>query len=153
MLAAVLWAAAPLGALQADDYGWLTLQHSGAQQSVALASVRKITFSGGALQLITAEGTTSYALNGMEKMFFTSQPTPVAEITGQTGVEVAYRPGSKQLTVDGLAAEATLVVYGLNGTPVIRHTLPAGGGTVSLDGLPRGVYVVKVAGCIVKIAR
>lgn len=73
-----LLATAVSASTQDNDYSFLTFQYGGIQQSVALSSLKKITFSGGKLIATTTEGSESFELSTMEKMFFSSTPTAVS---------------------------------------------------------------------------
>lgn len=136
----------------ADDYGFLTFQYGGVQKSVALASMKKITFSGGKMLAATTDGVHSFDLNTMEKMFFSSTATALTTVSAdRTGL--SYDAASQTVQVGEQGGNATLHVYFLNGSLALRTPVPAGGTTVSLATLPKGVYVVKLNGQTLKITR
>ena len=72
-----LLAACAMQTAKAENYSYLTLQYGGVQQSIALNTLKKITFSGGQLHATTAEGVQSIKLSTMEKMFFSATATAI----------------------------------------------------------------------------
>lgn len=150
-----LLAGAGLWALpaQADDYAYLTLKYGGVEESVALASVKKITFEGTNLQLVTQTGTSEYALSTMQKLFFSATPTALQTVTGKETNGLAYDAAACRLTVGAAAGATRLTVYAVNGTPVRQLMVPAGGTELSLSGLPRGLYVARAGGQTLKFVR
>lgn len=136
----------------ADDYSFLTFQYGGVQQSVALTSLKKITFSGGKMLATTADGVHSFDLNTMEKMFFSATATALTTTTADC-IGLVYDAASQTVRVGGNTGGAMLNVYFLNGSLALRTPVAAEGASVSLASLPKGVYVVKLNGQTLKITR
>lgn len=155
LFAGVLWlllAAAVAQPVSADDYNYLTLQYEGVQQSVVLSTLKKITFSGGKMQVATANETLSYDLNTMEKMFFSATATAVTTPSASR-TELAYDRATQTVHVGEAGKGATLNVYFVNGSLALRAPVAAEGATVSLSALPKGLYVIKLNGQTLKIMR
>ena len=64
----------------ADEYNYLTVAYNSVEQSIALGTVKKITFQGGNCVVSTTEGEFSYPLSQMEKMRFTADPTAIERL-------------------------------------------------------------------------
>ena len=100
-----------------------------------------------------ASGTATYTYatgNGDGSLFYLNwesngTPTAISEINAEGGVSITNTYGN--LTVTG--ADGTVVgVYDLNGRLVASETIS--GGTLTIDGLAPGIYVVNGVKVVVK---
>lgn len=75
-------------AAQAYDYPYLTIQTvDGTEQSVAVASL-KLTFSDGKLVVTNSDGTQTFTLSSLSKMFFSaSQTAGISDATTTTDAD------------------------------------------------------------------
>lgn len=138
---------------KAENYSYLTLQYGGVQQSIALNTLKKITFSGGQLHATTAEGVQSIKLSTMEKMFFSSTATAIQSAKMDAAFELGYDAASQMVMLNGMSGRGVVEVYSVNGTKALRETTSLNGGQVSLASLPKGLYIVKVNGKVLKVTR
>lgn len=101
----------------ADEYSYLTITANDASEtSVALSSLRKITFSSGSMVLTNNDNTTeSFTLANLAKMYFSNNAS---------GIEYVRTDA-----VDWSGAD----IYNLNGVKM----------NVGYSSLPKGVYIVK----------
>lgn len=140
MLAASLTAAA-------DNYEYLTAAYAGIEQSVALATIQKITFEDHNVNIHTSDGLIQLPQTDMERIFFSATPTAIEALpTAADGL----RLDGQRLVVDGLPGR--LYIYGANGQ--LMHTANVGEhATIALGHLAKGVYIVRAAGQTIKIRR
>ncbi len=149
----LLLTACAMQTAKAENYSYLTLQYGGVQQSIALNTLKKITFSGGQLHATTAEGVQSIKLSTMEKMFFSSTATAIQSAKMDAAFELGYDAASQMVMLNGMSGRGVVEVYSVNGTKALRETTSLNGGQVSLASLPKGLYIVKVNGKVLKVTR
>ena len=99
----------------AENYKYVTVDCNGAEQSILLESIRKITFENGQIVVNTSEGSQTFLQSETNKMFFSDMETAV------TGIAT----DRKQATA----------IYDLCG----RKVLPAAGQISRLKG---GIYII-----------
>ncbi len=130
----------------ADDYRYLTAVYDDVEQSFKLATVQKITFEQGNVVIATSQGTTSIPQASMQKMFFDAQPTAVE----------ALPEASQSLTLNGTTLSATgqglLCVYNTAGQ-LVSIAQVDGQASLSLASLPKGVYIISLAGETIKVSK
>ena len=140
-----------LGAALTARAEWVVVQHGGTVTTVSHADVRRITFEGGNMVTLMADGTQqSVPIADIDKCLF-SAPT-------QTGIsqiatpQAAVRFAGDEMTLSGVADGETAVIAA-DGTVVQRSKIIGGTATLSLVGLPKGVYVVKTPSGTFKIMK
>ncbi len=110
----------------ADTYNYLTLVLSSGKQSTALTQTKRITFDGSNIVVTTTDGTQcSYALDILEKLSFTDSPATRVESLN--------------------AANNTLpiYIYNVNGQQIRQLDATREKGSINLNGLPQGLYILK----------
>lgn len=118
LLCMMLAAVGAMLAVQADNYPYLAFQTAdGTVKAVSITSLT-LTFSNGALTATNADGSYSFALADLGKMFFTTEPTAV-----------------QPLPVEGDGVE----VFSVTGLSLGRF----GSLQEAEAQMPRGIYVVK----------
>jgi hypothetical protein len=139
--------------VQADDsYQYLTLAYSDVEQSYTLSNVRKLTFGDGKLYVTTTSGIqTGYALTTMQKLFFSSTPTGISS-TATSNSGIRYNAATQQVTVSGMAGKQ-LNVYLTSGSLCKNAFIDGEQSAVSLSNLPNGIYIVRIGGKTLKIAK
>ena len=103
---------------QAEDYGYLTFEtNSGTKTAVSVTSLT-LTVADGKLIATNADGSLSFVLSDLSKMYFSASSTDIATIKAVNG---------------------EVEVYSLGGLYQGRFE----NSTVALSSLRRGVYIVK----------
>ncbi len=120
----------------ADDYNYLTVTTSSAEQSITLSTVRKITFDTTQALVTTDEGVVTFPLSELQKMAFTTDATAISQLPEQAG---GLRFENGQLTV---GKAGLLRVYNASGSLMRIASVTAKGGKVDLSQLPAGLYIV-----------
>lgn len=138
--------ALPLTAV-ADTYNYLNITAGSSIQSVALKTVKRITFSDGNIVVTAADGTeTIAALSALTTLTFTETATGVRDINRQPA-DLCIEGG--RLVADG---SGMLMVYNAGGRVVRQQFVNSSRTELSLDGLPHGVYIARLGNRSIKIA-
>ncbi len=133
MAVAVLITTSPA---MADNYSYLTIKKNdtaGTEQSVALSTLKKITFESGSMILTTTSGSTSFTLTELSNMYFASTATG---ILGTTDDE----------------SNGILRVYATSGVKMAEYTSGTKISDIDLSNLPKGVYFIKSNGKTIKVS-
>lgn len=134
--------------LAAQDYGYLTLKRAdGREKSFAVGRIT-LTFDAANMQLATGGQAYSYALTDLNKLFFSSAATAIERAALPT--QAVSLEGGDLLNVT-LPAAARVSVFAVDGTLCLQRTLTAGTHTLPLNGLGRGIYLVRLNGTTFKI--
>ncbi|MGN0233855.1 MAG: T9SS type A sorting domain-containing protein [Bacteroidaceae bacterium] len=144
ILVAALLCAAPI---VADEYNYLTVTCTNAEQSISLPTVQKITFADGNAVVTASDGQTyTYPLTELQKMTFTMNPTAIKALpTQEKGL--TYKGGTLRVTGTGL-----LYVYNSAGVLVqMAHVKDAA--NINLSSLPKGIYVVNMGQQTIKVKK
>lgn len=144
ILAAVFLCAAPIFA---DEYNYLTVTCTNAEQSISLPTVQKITFADGNALVTATDGQVyTYPLTELQKMTFTMNPTAIKALpTKEKGL--TYKGGTLKVTGTGI-----LRVYNSAGALLqIAHVKDAA--NINLSALPKGVYVVSMGQQTIKVKK
>lgn len=134
--------------LQADDYGWFRLVSDGETVEWPVAALRKITFSfDGNMHVETGSGVRSFSCAALEKMYFAGQSTGmVSQVTYGRIQQVA----PYAVAFPPTAAGGQVEVFRADGIRVRSFRIGPAGGTFVLEGLSRGIYVIRFAGQTLK---
>lgn len=144
ILVAALLCAAPI---VADEYNYLTVTCTNAEQSISLPTVQKITFADGNAVVTASDGQTYiYPLTELQKMTFTANPTAIKALpTQEKGL--SYKGGTLKVTGTGV-----LRIYNSAGALLqIAHVKDAA--NINLSALPKGVYVVNMGQKTIKVKK
>ena len=131
----------------ADTYNFLNLNAGSSIQSVALKSVKRITFSDGNIVVTAADGTeTTAALANLTNLTFT------AEATGVRGISV--QPADLNVQDGRIVArgKGVLLLYNAGGQVVRQQYIDSSRDEISLEGLAHGIYIARLGNRSIKIA-
>lgn len=146
LLAALLLAVS--SNLMADDVKCLTITYSDTEQSIPLPVIQKITFEEGYVVVTTTEGKHSYPISILDRMTFTVKDDADAiKALPEKEENISFEKGILSVKGNGL-----LCVYNTSGALVSIANVKEGA-NVSLDNLPAGVYVVRMAGKTIKVRK
>lgn len=140
-----------LGAALTARTEWVVVQHGGTAATVSHADVRRITFEDGNMVTLMADGTQqSVPIADIAKcLFFAPTQTGISQTATP---QAAVRFAGDEMTLSG-AADGETAVIAADGTVVQRSKIIGGTATLSLVGLPKGVYVVKTPSGTFKIMK
>lgn len=132
----------------ADDYQYLTVAHADVEQSIELASIKKITFEANAGNVVvtTTEGEERFPLSEMGKMFFSATPTAIEAMPMESeGMKI--EKGVLKVKGEGL-----LRFYTANGS-LQRMAKVNGEANISLENLSKGTYIISLGNQTIKIKK
>ena len=136
--------------------GTATAQHmvvetAGGNEVFTLDNLKQITFNGTTVNIEQSNGAKSSASMGNIKRIYFDDMSSIADINAQGGDLVEY------LSHDDIAinseAGSTVVIYGLTGAQLLTRRIDTQGETISIAGLPQGIYIVKANGRTTKIIK
>jgi hypothetical protein len=130
------------GTAMADDYAYLTIDQTGGETSFAVSNIAKITFDANNMVLHLTDGTqTTLPLAQLSKMFFADKDaTGIATIgTQQSGISI--KDGVLRVSAE---QGATVAIYDAGGRAVRMLKAGEKETEVNLNGMVKGVYIVKV---------
>lgn len=131
----------------ADTYNYLNITAGSSIQSVALKTVRRITFSNGNIVVTAADGTeTTAALSALTNLTFTETATGIRGI-GLQPADLCIENG--RVVADG---KGILLVYNAAGRLVRQQYVDSSRTELSLEGLPHGIYIARLGNRSIKIA-
>ncbi len=133
-------------AAMADEYKYLLVKSVGAEQSISLASVHKITFADAKVVVTTSAGVFTYLLAEMDKMSFSADVNAIEALPEKTD-GLAYANGT--LSVNG---KGTLRIYNAAGALVQMATVQ-GQCKVSMNGMKPGLYIVNLGEESIKVIK
>lgn len=131
---------------QADDLQYLTAACGNREKSIELAGVQKITFENGNVVVSTTGGPVTFPVTEMKKLAFTSTATAIGDLKSRSKA-LAYVDGALHVQGSGV-----LRVYSMTGN-LQRLADIRGGAIVSLDNLPKGVYIIQLGNETIKIQK
>lgn len=134
------------GNIMADTYKYLTIECTNKEESISLPTISKITFNGGNCIVTTSDGDYTYPLSEMQKLTFTVTPTAI-EALPESEKGLKFEDGV--LRVDG---NGMLRVYNAAGALVQMANVKGGAG-ISLNNLPKGLYIVSMEGKTIKLRK
>lgn len=144
LLAALLLLACT--SMLADNFKYLTISYNGTEQNISLPIVQKITFQNGYVVVTTTEGENSYPISVMERITFTESADAIKALPEQAE-NLTYENGTLAIKGNGL-----MRVYNTSGALVSIANIKEGA-NISLDGLPTGVYIVRMGDKAIKIKK
>lgn len=125
----------------ADDYAYLTVNQESGETSFAISSISKITFDASNMIVALSDGTTQeLPLAGLSKMFFTATPTGIASAT-QAQSQIRLVDGVLHVSAP---RGSVITLYNMEGKTMRTVTSQGDDTEVSVNGLTKGVYIVKV---------
>ncbi len=132
----------------AQDYKYLTVATTGAEQSIELATIQKITFDMQQKLVVvtTSEGQVTFPQGEMLKMFFADAPTAIERLP--------LKAEGLALSDDRLEAcgKGLLRIYNAAGN-LQRMAYVDGSASIGLGSLPAGIYIVNLGNRTIKISK
>ncbi len=129
----------------ADTYNYLNLTSTSTIQSVALKSVKKITFEGTNVVVTSTDGTTTTAaLSTLSSITFTDTAV---------GVRGLRSSGSLQMESGRVVSNGSgqLQLFNSSGQLIRQQYVSGTRSELSLDGLPRGIYIARLGNKTIKV--
>lgn len=120
-----------------EDFNLYIVDTSGEKVSYAVEDLQRLTFSDGNVVITTTSGeTSSVAISGIGEMYFDTETAD----------------GLQEVTVRAAQTGETVHIYTSAGVRVSEAKVGEDG-SVDLDALPRGVYIIDVSGKGYKVVK
>lgn len=133
-------------AMIADTYNYLTLTSTSMERSIALKSVKRITFENEKLVVTTADGGKfSMPLATFTKFAFTEEETAIRSVGSSRG---NLRLENGKIVGDG---KGILLLFNANGQLVRQQSATGTANELSLTGLPSGLYIARLGNQTLKV--
>ena len=130
----------------ADEYQYLTMAYNSVEQSIELATIKKITFENSQVVVTTTAGQVTFPQSEMEKMFFSTTATAIESLSTESA-DIKMQDGLLRANGTGL-----LHIYNSAGA-LIHMAKVDGSANISLSNLPKGVYVVSMGKQTIKVIK
>ena len=136
--------------------GTATAQHmvvetAGGNEVFTLENLKQITFNGTTVNIEQSNGEKSSASMGDIKRIYFDDMSSIADMPAQSGNLVEY------ISFDEIAinsqAGSMVTLYNLTGAQLLTRRIDAQGETISIAGLPQGIYIIKAEERTTKIIK
>ena len=133
--------------MMADTYNYLTITSTNVEKSIALKTVKRITFENDNMVVTTADGTnTKFPLATFTKFSFTEDETAIRSIGAASRANLRLENG--KIMGDG---KGILLLFNANGQLVRQQTATGTSNELSLTGLPTGLYIARLGNQTLKV--
>ncbi|MDP4271821.1 MAG: T9SS type A sorting domain-containing protein [Bacteroidota bacterium] len=128
--------------------------NNGNQNSVALNSLNKITFSSTNLFLnLTDASTSTFAISDISKITFGTS-SGVSDIKDETVLSVYPNPASDFIKIKNLAgSESLITIYRIDGAIALQKTINNENQTIDISGLSNGLYLLQTSNKTLKFTK
>jgi len=140
-----------LATLAWADGTWSVKTNTGASYDVENVGFFMSTDSSKLFSIVMKDGTT---IDGVESVSFTNSTSSIVSASADGDNGLKFRQVSHSVVVSGLEANATVEVYGVNGTvavPAVKAT--NGKATINVASLPAGTYILRSGRTAVKFLK
>ena len=133
--------------LQAADKVWCMVTDDGTK--IALSRIGFLLQSD-AFSIVCNDGEVVYQVTSVS--FAQGDPTGISSATAEARESLQLNVASASLQLRGCQAGTAVTIYDVSGKTVRQEVLPSDG-TISIVGLPAGVYVLKAGSASVKFLK
>lgn len=133
--------------MMAEDFKYMNVASNGAEESITLSTVQKITFTDTQVIVHTSEGEMAFPLSEMEKMSFSATADAIDLLPIQTE-SLQFLQGQLVTTGKGL-----LRIYNANGMLMQVANISQEKAIISLENLPSGMYIVCLGKQSIKLSK
>ena len=136
--------------------GTATAQHmvvetAGGNEVFTLENLKQITFNGTTVNIEQSNGEKSSASMGDIKRIYFDDMSSIADVNAQGNNLVEYL-SHDEIAINSQAG-SIVTIYNLTGAQLLTRRIDAQGETISIAGLPQGIYIVKAEERTTKIIK
>ena len=136
--------------------GTATAQHmvvetAGGNEVFTLENLKQITFNGTTVNIEQSNGEKSSASMGDIKRIYFDDMSSIADINAQDNNLVEYL-SHDEIAINSQAG-SIVTIYNLTGAQLLTRRIDAQGETISIAGLPQGIYIIKAEERTTKIIK
>ena len=136
--------------------GTATAQHmvvetAGGNEVFTLENLKQITFNGTTVNIEQSNGEKSSATMGDIKRIYFDDMSSIADVNAQGNNLVEYL-SHDEIAINSQAG-SMVTLYNLTGAQLLTRRIDAQGETISIAGLPQGIYIIKAEERTTKIIK
>ena len=136
--------------------GTATAQHmvvetAGGNEVFTLENLKQITFNGTTVNIEQSNGEKSSASMGDIKRIYFDDMSSIADVNAQGNNLVEYL-SHDEIAINSQAG-SIVTLYNLTGAQLLTRRIDAQGETISIAGLPQGIYIIKAEERTTKIIK
>ena len=136
--------------MQAAENVWCMVTSDGRQIALSRISFLLISDQSDAFSIVCNDGEVVYQVTSVS--FAQGDPTGISSATAEARESLQLNVASASLQLRGCQAGTAVTIYDVSGKTVRQEVLPSDG-TISIVGLPAGVYVLKAGSASVKFLK
>lgn len=136
--------------LQAADKVWCMVTDDGTKIALSRIGFLLVSDQSDAFSIVCNDGEVIYQVASVS--FAQGEPTGISSATTEAQQTLQLNVASSSLQLRGCQAGTAVTIYDVSGKTVRQEVLPSDG-TISIVGLPAGVYVLKAGSASVKFLK
>ena len=136
--------------LQAADKVWCMVTDDGTTIALSRIGFLLVSDQSDAFSIVCNDGEVIYQVASVS--FAQGEPTGISSATTEAQQTLQLNVASSSLQLRGCQAGTAVTIYDVSGKTVRQEVLPSDG-TISIVGLPAGVYVLKAGSASVKFLK
>ena len=136
--------------LQAADKVWCMVTDDGTKIALSRIGFLLVSDQSDAFSIVCNDGEVIYQVASVS--FAQGEPTGISSATTEAQQTLQLNVVSSSLQLRGCQAGTAVTIYDVSGKTVRQEVLPSDG-TISIVGLPAGVYVLKAGSASVKFLK
>ena len=136
--------------LQAADKVWCMVTDDGTKIALSRIGFLLVSDQSDAFSIVCNDGEVVYQVTSVS--FAQGDPTGISSATAEARESLQLNVASASLQLRGCQTGTAVTIYDVSGKTVRQEVLPSDG-TISIVGLPAGVYVLKAGSASVKFLK
>lgn len=136
--------------LQAADKVWCMVTDDGTKIALSRIGFLLVSDQSDAFSIVCNDGEVIYQVTSVS--FVQGEPTGISSATTEAQQTLQLNVASSSLQLRGCQPGTDITIYDVSGKTVRQEVLPSDG-TISIVGLPAGIYVLKAGSASVKFLK
>ena len=136
--------------LQAADKVWCMVTDDGTKIALSRIGFLLVSDQSDAFSVVCNDGEVIYQVASVS--FAQGEPTGISSVSTEVQQTLKLNVASSSLQLRGCQSGTDLTIYDVSGKTVRQEVLPSDG-TISIVGLPAGIYVLKTGSASVKFLK
>ena len=136
--------------LQAADKVWCMVTDDGTKIALSRIGFLLVSDQSDAFSIVCNDGEVIYQVASVS--FAQGEPTGISSATTEVQQTLKLNVASSSLQLRGCQSGTDITIYDVSGKTVRQEVLPSDG-TISIVGLPAGIYVLKAGSASVKFLK
>ena len=136
--------------LQAADKVWCMVTDDGTKIALSRIGFLLVSDQSDAFSVVCNDGEVIYQVASVS--FAQGEPTGISSVSTEVQQTLKLNVASSSLQLRGCQSGTDITIYDVSGKTVRQEVLPSDG-TISIVGLPAGIYVLKAGSASVKFLK